>query len=83
MDESKQVEFSFIMEENKYLFVISDQGEGFDWQEYLRLTSARGQSSHGRGIAVAITMSMLNVEYHAPGNEVRVSLLPSSSVREE
>lgn len=57
---------------------VSDQGEGFNWQEYLDFDPNRGMDNHGRGIAVANKLSFSSLQYHGKGNEVkaRISLTP-------
>jgi CheY-like chemotaxis protein len=49
---------------------ISDEGEGFDWQQYLEVDLARVTHNHGRGIAMANMMSFDNLSYNNKGNEV-------------
>ncbi len=52
------------------VFTITDQGEGFDWRQYSRMAPERAFDSHGRGIALARTISFDNLEYRGRGNEV-------------
>lgn len=49
---------------------ITDQGEGFDWREYLKMVPERTFDSHGRGIALARSISFDTLEYRGRGNEV-------------
>lgn len=51
-------------------FIITDQGEGFNWQEYLKLDPKRAFDVHGRGIALANSISFHHMEYHGCGNKV-------------
>lgn len=51
-------------------FHIKDQGNGFDWQEYLELSPERAFDSHGRGIAMANMVCFASIEYLGCGNEV-------------
>jgi response regulator RpfG family c-di-GMP phosphodiesterase len=55
---------------------IQDCGSGFDYQKYLTVDPQRLFDAHGRGIMMA--MSLLDVEFVDPGNEVRVSMLLQS-----
>jgi anti-sigma regulatory factor (Ser/Thr protein kinase) len=55
-------------------FTISDQGEGFDWQQYMEMSPERAFDSHGRGIALANSMSFKQVEYHDNGKKVCVTV---------
>ncbi|CUW38658.1 putative response regulator receiver modulated diguanylate cyclase (CheY-like superfamily 1-136) [Magnetospirillum sp. XM-1] len=51
-------------------FTIVDQGAGFDWQQYLQFDPKRAFDVHGRGIALANTLSFSQLEYRGNGNEV-------------
>lgn len=50
---------------------ITDQGAGFNWQNYEVLHPERGFESHGRGIAMAKALSFQKMEYQGRGNTVR------------
>jgi len=49
---------------------IRDQGQGFDWREYLSLDNARAIHPNGRGIAVARQVAFADLQYNDKGNEV-------------
>ncbi|NDG05414.1 MAG: response regulator, partial [Alphaproteobacteria bacterium] len=49
---------------------ITDQGPGFDWQNYLDFSPDRAMDPHGRGIAVAKAKSFDAMEFIGSGNEV-------------
>jgi len=51
--------------------LITDQGDGFDWQPYLDIDPARAFASHGRGIALSRKLSFTSLEYLGSGNQVR------------
>lgn len=51
-------------------FLISDEGEGFDWRRYLRIDPERAFDNHGRGIAMAAMLSFQRLEYQGRGNQV-------------
>ena len=55
-------------------FVIRDQGEGFDWTDYLDFDPERAFDAHGRGIAMARQASFDEVEFLGNGNTVRARL---------
>jgi len=55
---------------NHIEFVIQDQGNGFDWQNYIDVSPARAFDTHGRGIAMACMYSFDRVEYSGKGNIV-------------
>ncbi len=52
------------------VFVLEDQGKGFDWEKYLQMSPERALHNHGRGIAMSKMMSFDSMEYIAPGNKV-------------
>ena len=54
--------------------VIEDQGEGFDYRQYLDMDPARAFDSHGRGIAISRLLSFDAVEYQGCGNRVEVRI---------
>jgi len=51
-------------------FTIADQGAGFAWETYLNYDPRRAFDVHGRGIALANTLSFSSLVYQAPGNVV-------------
>jgi len=51
-------------------FLISDQGNGFEWDRYLEFDPERAFDSHGRGIAIANMVSFDRLEYRGNGNQV-------------
>ena len=52
--------------------VITDEGEGFDWQKYMDMDADRAFDTHGRGIAMSRMISFDSIEYRGKGNEVVV-----------
>jgi len=55
-------------------FEISDEGTGFDWEEYLDMSPDRAYDSHGRGIAMARIVSFADVQYAGRGNVVTATV---------
>ncbi|MBT5231721.1 MAG: response regulator [Methylococcales bacterium] len=53
---------------------ITDEGEGFDWEQYLQIDPARAFDPHGRGIAMANLMSFDKLTYLGPGNKVEARI---------
>lgn len=49
---------------------IADDGQGFDWSQYLNLDAANVDDSHGRGIAMSKSLSFDRLEYRGCGNQV-------------
>lgn len=52
------------------VFTVSDEGPGFDWQNYLEMSPERAFDMHGRGIALSRAMSFDTLTYHGRGNVV-------------
>jgi DNA-binding response OmpR family regulator len=59
---------------------IEDEGEGFDWQNYMSFSPERAFDSNGRGIAMANEMCFDSLKYHGNGNRVEVSINLDASV---
>ena len=53
-------------------YTISDQGTGFDWDEFMEFDTARVMDNHGRGIAMANKLYFSKLEYQGNGNTVVV-----------
>ncbi|WP_137938557.1 response regulator [Chitinivorax sp. B] len=54
--------------------VITDQGQGFDWQPFLDFAPERAFDPHGRGISMARMLSFDAVEYQGVGNQVKATV---------
>ncbi|MDH5572195.1 MAG: response regulator [Gammaproteobacteria bacterium] len=67
---NKKVTLEFQRTRNNAKFIIRDQGEGFDWQEYMEVSPERAFDNHGRGIAMAKMISFDSIEYQGNGNTV-------------
>lgn len=59
---------------DRIVFIIEDQGAGFDWRRYLEIDPARATHPHGRGIAMARLMSFSALGYQGAGNRVVASI---------
>lgn len=70
----KHVTIEFTRDENKITFLITDQGAGFNWQEYMEVSPNRAFDSHGRGIAMANSISLNQIKYLEKGNKVSVTV---------
>ena len=66
----KQVAVSICREANVLKLEVVDEGEGFDWSEYLDFDPARAFDPNGRGISMARAMSFDSLEYQGKGNVV-------------
>jgi len=77
----KFVEVVFERCSDQIQITVTDQGQGFDWSEYQEIKTERLLESHGRGIAMAKSLSFDHLEYLGTGNQVLcvVNLVPSES----
>ena len=66
----RAVKVTFTKKNNEYTLQIEDEGEGFNWQDYLHVDTARVTHNHGRGIAMANMMSFDELIYNDRGNQV-------------
>lgn len=55
--------------EKKVQFIVTDEGPGFAWRDYLRLIPGRATLPNGRGIAMAAMFSFDNLEFMGCGNK--------------
>lgn len=54
--------------------LITDEGQGFDWQPYMEIAPERAFDPNGRGIALANKISFVRIQYHGKGNAVSAYL---------
>lgn len=66
----RHVSVAFRTAEDEVTITITDEGDGFDWQNYLDFAPDRAFDPHGRGIPMARMMSFDGVEYQGKGNQV-------------
>lgn len=66
----KEVTVIYRQKPEGWYVTIIDQGDGFDWKNYLHIDPARAADNHGRGIAQASAMSFDKLTYNDVGNEV-------------
>lgn len=77
---TKTVHLEFERTQNEVRFFIQDQGDGFEWQDYLEFSSERAFDTHGRGIAMARAVSFDRLEYRGTGNQVMAALSLNSRI---
>lgn len=53
-------------------FTITDQGNGFEWDDFMEFDTTRVMDNHGRGIAMANKLYFSKLEYQGNGNTVCV-----------
>ena len=74
LNKDKYVSIEFSRDINEIKFLIADQGRGFDWEQYMEISPKRIFDSHGRGIAIANSISFDQLEYLDMGNKVSVTV---------
>lgn len=67
---SKQVHVRYEKDAQEIRLTIQDDGDGFDWRQYLEINPTRATDNHGRGIAMARLLSFDTITYRGNGNEV-------------
>lgn len=55
---------------HEYIVRIKDQGQGFEWQNFMELSPKRATDPNGRGIAIARMKSFPSLEFKGNGSEV-------------
>ena len=55
-------------------YTITDQGTGFDWDDFMEFDTTRVMDNHGRGIAMANKLYFSKLEYQGNGNSVVVTV---------
>ncbi len=66
----KQVVVIFEKKNNTCYLQITDQGDGFNWKQFLEFDPSRASHNHGRGIAMANMIAFDKVVYNEKGNQV-------------
>jgi anti-sigma regulatory factor (Ser/Thr protein kinase) len=80
---NKKVEFLWDIHPEESVFVIRDEGKGFDVKAHLKKIAAQDMMSlHGRGIKMASAFSS-ELKYNEKGNQVTLILKHDSSVEHE
>lgn len=60
----------FTRDESGCHIVVKDEGDGFEWENYINMSADRATDNHGRGIAMAAMLGFDKVEYRGCSNEV-------------
>ncbi|KAA5607325.1 SpoIIE family protein phosphatase [Roseospira marina] len=66
----REVTVAFERTPDRVVLTITDEGAGFDWRRYLEMDAKRVFDTHGRGIALAQSISFDTLEYRGRGNQV-------------
>ncbi len=73
MDEyaGRQARLTITSRDDGWDFEVEDDGDGFDWSNYLELAPERAFAPNGRGIALARQLAFTSLEYQGKGNRVK------------
>lgn len=69
-NKNKKVNVHYERTDSQIILKVIDEGNGFDWEEYLEISPTRATDNHGRGIAMSKLMSFDEIKYCGTGNEV-------------
>lgn len=70
----KKAMVSFVRNEKEVIFTITDQGNGFDFSNYLEFNPERAFDPNGRGIAMAGKLAFSRLQYEGKGNQVTATV---------
>lgn len=73
-NKNKIVRVTIQKRDKEIWFMVKDEGEGFDWSQYMDFDPKRGLHLHGRGIATANKMSFDSIQYIGKGNAVLIKV---------
>ncbi|MGH1352075.1 MAG: response regulator [Methyloligellaceae bacterium] len=76
----RQVKVTLMRNSKETRVVITDEGSGFNWEEYMDIDPSRALHNHGRGIAQANKISFDELNYNEAGNEVTVASFKESDI---
>ena len=80
---AKKVIFNWEIKKDKSIFIIHDEGKGFDVKAHIKKVAAQDEYSlHGRGIRMAASLTH-ELKYNAKGNQVAVIVNHDVSVEHE
>lgn len=65
---SKRVSLRFERTAEQITLTITDQGQGFSWEQFIEIDPARAFDPNGRGIALARLLSFSSIHYAGCGN---------------
>jgi anti-sigma regulatory factor (Ser/Thr protein kinase) len=83
MIRGKKVEFQWEIQNDKSIFIIKDEGKGFDVKAHFRKIAEQDiMSLHGRGIRLA-SMFSHEVKYNAKGNQVTLIIKHDPALEHE
>ncbi|MDX2506185.1 MAG: response regulator [Gammaproteobacteria bacterium] len=76
----KKVHVSFKREGHMNIILIEDEGQGFEWKDFLKFDPERAFDSHGRGIAMAMIRGVDEINYQGCGSRVELIVQGNQSM---
>jgi len=76
---AKEVRLSFRRLPDQIVLRVADQGNGFNWQQFLEIDPERAFDPNGRGIALARMLSFTSICYEGCGNVAVATIVHTSS----
>lgn len=67
----KKVQVNLTKTNESIVLTVIDEGEGFDWTDFMQIQPHRATHNHGRGIALAAMSSFDDIQYLGKGNKVK------------
>jgi len=71
-NKNKKVTVEYLNEQGELIIKITDEGSGFNYREFLEVSTSRNLNTTGRGIAIAKVLCFDSLEYISSGNQVTV-----------
>lgn len=65
---NRRVTVEFMRSDKGFKFMITDEGNGFEWLDYLEMRMDRLTHNHGRGIAMSKSIAFSDLEYLGTGS---------------
>ncbi|MCI0506776.1 MAG: response regulator [Gammaproteobacteria bacterium] len=66
----KKVSVGYQIQHGNVRYTAKDEGHGFNYREFLNISTKRSLNMYGRGIAIAKVLSFDRLDYLDPGNQV-------------
>lgn len=70
----KVASIDILNKDDVVIYTITDQGDGFAWDDFMDFDTERVMDNHGRGIAMANMLYFSKLEYQGNGNTVTVEV---------
>ncbi len=80
---TKKVTVIFEKKEDTYYLQVTDDGNGFNWKNFMEFDPSRASHNHGRGIAMANIIAFDKLVYNDKGNQVTAIMNKQSTNEDE